>query len=76
MYILKILFVLLFALLAMTIGSCNKEEDCYNENLQVDGYCTGLCWNGGVCGCDGRTYCNECIANSQGIRVISDKPCK
>jgi hypothetical protein len=48
--------------------SCNK--DCFDQGLQdqfqtID--CTADC--PGVTGCDGNFYCNECIANQQGIRV-------
>lgn len=61
-----------FLALTLTIGvsftSCKK--DCYDKELEEQFYtidCTADC--PGVTGCDGKTYCNECIANSQGIRV-------
>ncbi|MBI1288038.1 MAG: hypothetical protein GC178_10740 [Flavobacteriales bacterium] len=59
--------ILLFASMA-TLSSCKK--DCYDKALEEQFYtidCTADC--PGVVGCDGKTYCNECIANSHGIRV-------
>ncbi|HJL18466.1 MAG TPA: hypothetical protein RMH99_22570 [Sandaracinaceae bacterium LLY-WYZ-13_1] len=29
----------------------------------------------GVCGCDGTTYCNTCLAQSMGMDVADDAPC-
>ncbi|MBX7096040.1 MAG: hypothetical protein K1X56_15070 [Flavobacteriales bacterium] len=52
------------------ITSCSKNKDCYDEALyqqHKDDICTMDC--PGVTGCDGKTYCNECIARTQGIRV-------
>lgn len=59
---------LLVLTLGLLLGSCKK--DCYDKALEEQFYtidCTADC--PGVVGCDGKTYCNECIANSHGIRV-------
>jgi len=29
-----------------------------------------------VCGCDGKTYSNECVANSKGVSAMSKGECK
>ncbi len=69
--------ILIFTLLlTMTWIACDNEEtDCYDAEMEQNhpGICTQDC--PGVCGCDGETYCNECIANSMGISVVSDSPC-
>jgi hypothetical protein len=62
--------VFLFSLLTALITSCNKEKGCYDEELyqkHKNDFCTMDC--PGVVGCDGKTYCNECIARTKGIRV-------
>ena len=65
-----LLTVFLFAVLTVLTMSCNKDKDCYDEALyqqHKDDICTMDC--PGVVGCDGKTYCNECIALTKGIRV-------
>jgi hypothetical protein len=62
----------LVLLMAFVLVSCkkNKEADCYDPALKQHFEkiaCLQDC--PGVVGCDGKQYCNECIANSQGIRV-------
>jgi hypothetical protein len=58
------------ALMAALITSCKKETDCYDEALyqkHKNDICLQDC--PGVIGCDGKKYCNECIARSKGIRA-------
>ena len=60
---------LLTVLTALT-NSCNKDKGCYDEALyqqHKNDICTTDC--PGVVGCDGKTYCNECIARTEGIRL-------
>jgi len=57
-------------LLLMTINSCKKLSDCFDQELydkHKNDICTMDC--PGVRGCNGKIYCNECSANSQGIRI-------
>jgi hypothetical protein len=62
----------LFTLILFSTGfnSCKKEADsCYDAQLEQQSKnvnCPQDC--GGIIGCDGKTYCNECEANRQGIR--------
>ncbi len=66
----KSLFVVL-SLIAFIFAACAKNKaECYNRSLAREtknNYCTTDC--PGVIGCDGKTYCNACEANKQGIRV-------
>lgn len=64
--------IFLLSLMAMmaAFSSCKKEHSCYDEKLFQENQnkgCTLDC--PGVIGCDGKTYCNECEANRQGIRL-------
>jgi hypothetical protein len=55
---------------AFSLQSCHKWSNCYDAQLEATNknmLCTEDC--PGVIGCDGKKYCNECIANSVGIRV-------
>ncbi len=56
-------------MLALAFSSCGKHP-CYSEALRQQYKsvgCTQDC--PGVTGCDGKFYCNECMALTQGIRV-------
>jgi hypothetical protein len=60
------------ALITLLMG-CTKEGGCPDERMRKqhrDDICTMDC--PGVCGCDGRSYCNECIARREGVTVV---PC-
>lgn len=71
----KQLILLFTIMVTLCLFSC-KEKNCYDAEMEANhpGFCTQDC--PGVCGCDGKTYCNECIANSKGIAVVSFEPCE
>lgn len=52
------------------LAACSKQEpSCYSRELEKEykeRMCTMDC--PGYVGCDGKTYCNQCEANRNGIR--------
>ena len=56
----------------MMFSSCTKEVVFCFDKKMYDKHRNDICPMDcpGVNGCDGRIYCNECIANSLGIHVI------
>jgi hypothetical protein len=53
-----------------SINACKKSSNCYDAALEAEFKDKGCLLDcPGVTGCDGKTYCNECLANSAGIRV-------
>ncbi|MDI9342289.1 MAG: hypothetical protein QM534_17080 [Sediminibacterium sp.] len=52
------------------LAACSKQEpSCYSRKLEKaykERMCTMDC--PGYVGCDGKTYCNQCEANRNGIR--------
>jgi len=60
----------------LVLFACAKDgkDKCYDQSLVHNNACTADCPQ--VCGCDDKTYCNECEANRVGIRVVKNGPCK
>jgi hypothetical protein len=60
--------IFLIIILGMALTGCDKEEEnhlCYDQSIQHNNPCTTDC--PGFDGCDGKTYCNACIAAKHGI---------
>ena len=67
-YLMMLMMVAMLLIAAAT--GCKKGDSCYSHamyELHKNDFCTADC--PGVTGCDGKTYCNECEANKQGIAV-------
>lgn len=68
--------ILVFAVALLAFASCKKEDPCIDKN-KID---TKIMCNERykpICGCDGNTYSNICIAeNYYGIKSWTEGPCK
>ncbi len=68
-----------FILITLALSSCGKpaDDDCFSQEL-MDQNANSLCTQDcpGICGCDGMTYCNSCIAAQNGISKFTDGPCE
>lgn len=67
---------LLTGLLLVCLFSCEQssvEADCV-EKINPDIACTMQ--YDPVCGCNGKTYGNACVAQASGIRVVAKGECK
>ncbi|WP_077131332.1 Kazal-type serine protease inhibitor family protein [Spirosoma montaniterrae] len=67
---------LLISALLVSLFGCSQESvesDCV-EKINPDIACTMQ--YDPVCGCNGKTYGNACIAGASGIRVVANGDCK
>ncbi len=81
----KTLSILLVILLGIIFLSCEKKSDCVTPPSVQSGICidSNLIGNSDecieiydpVCGCDGITYDNYCVADSSGISSYVSGEC-
>jgi hypothetical protein len=61
---------------SMVLSSCGKEGECPDPGLKrrnTFAICQDIYKP--ICGCDGKTYGNECEARVEGIRVAFEGEC-
>ena len=61
--------LMLIVVLGFGTLACGKNSTCFDADLKKEyeaAFCTEDC--PGIKGCDGKNYCNECIAAREGIR--------
>ncbi|MBX2875492.1 MAG: hypothetical protein KTR30_25470 [Saprospiraceae bacterium] len=58
---------------AATEKMADASDDCIDESLKGEYPCTKE--NRPVCGCDGNTYANPCLAKKAGVSKTTDGPC-
>lgn len=69
MKITKLKLIVAFGFGIFLVACSKQEPSCYSRELEKEykeRMCTMDC--PGYVGCDGKTYCNQCEANRNGIR--------
>ena len=71
---------ILLILLAALMSSCSKklddetEEDCIDESaINLEAACYLI--YAPDCGCDGKTYSNDCVATNNGVLDFEEGAC-
>ena len=67
-------FVALMTISVISITSCSKN-DCSEPTVEPYGDCICIQIYDPVCGCDGKTYSNNCHAHCEGVAIKKKGEC-
>jgi hypothetical protein len=71
---LKLPVSLLAAFIILQSGTCEKKTDCIDP-LKIDSTAVCTMIYHPVCGCDGNTYPNACVAAKSGVTKWAEGAC-